>query len=90
MPDGSNPFKPAAKKAALKANEQLQAEEAKVQPISWAEIREMLPDKLEQQQLDELIQIVNGATSHNEKVAALIKNIGKLSNIVVKVLSKVP
>lgn len=90
MSSTSNPFNEAAKAAAKKTDEQLAGEEAKLALPTRDQLRKMLPDPMDQQELDELMKIVNSATDHNEKVASLISNINKLGGVVVKVLSKFP
>src|SRR5881396_1155091 len=53
------------------------------------ELRKRLTSPIDQKNLDQLIQIVNDATDHNEKVAALIINIQTLGSTIVKILSNV-
>ena len=88
MSPPTNPFEEAARKAAEKTDEQLGAQQPK--GITWEEVQKMLPDPADQERLNELMQIVQAATAHNEKVASLIQNINKLGGVVVKVLSKMP
>lgn len=88
--DSPNPFESAASQVAQQTNQQLADSEAKLATLSWDELKKMLPDPLDQQQLTNLMNIVQAATDHNEKVASLIANIDALGSVVVKVLSRVP
>ena len=74
----SNRFEEAAKRAAAKANSELAEEEAKLTSLTWEDLQKMLPDPIDQEQLDELMKIVQDATDHNVKVAKLIDNINSL------------
>jgi len=85
--DTPNPFDEAAKAAADKTDQALAGEEAKLKTPSWDEIRKKLPNPVDQKNLDQLIQIVNEATDHNDKVAALISNAATLGGTIVKILS---
>jgi hypothetical protein len=87
--DTPNPFDDTAEEAAAATDHALAGEEAKVKTVSWDELRKKLPNPVDQKNLDQLIQIVNGATDHNQKVAALISNVQKLGGVIVKVLSNV-
>jgi len=88
--DSKNPFEEDAKQAADETDKQLAGAQARVSTVSWDGLKKMLPNPGDQQQLNELIKIVQGATDHNQKVASLIANISTLGGIVVKVLSRVP
>lgn len=88
--DSPNPFESASSQAAEQTNQQLANSEAKLTTLTWGELKKMLPDPLDQQQLSDLMNIVQAATDHNEKVASLIENIDALGSVVVKVLSRVP
>lgn len=89
MPNKVNPFDDAADRAAQETDAALAGEEAKLAVLGWDDLKKMLPSPVDQKNLDDLIEIVNGATSHNQKVAALIANIQKLGGVVVKVLSQI-
>lgn len=82
----SNPFEAGAQKAAQAADRRTADEESKLALPQWDELRKMLPDPQDQQKLDQLVEIVNKDTAHNEKVAALLKNINTLGDVVVKTL----
>ncbi|HKW35257.1 MAG TPA: hypothetical protein VJN92_19755 [Candidatus Acidoferrum sp.] len=86
----TNPFESDARQAAQQTNEQLTNAEARVAALSWDQLRKLLPDPLDQQQLTDLMNMVQADTDHNEKVASLIANISTLGSVVVKVLSRVP
>ena len=73
-------------KAAQRTNEQLAEDLAKITPMTAAEIEALLPEKVDKQQFQQLIDIVGNAQSENEKIAALTTNIGQLAGVTVKVL----
>jgi len=85
-----NPFDTDAEAAARQASETLASTEANLQTVTWDGLKKMLPSPADQKQLTDLMNIVQAATDHNEKVASLIANVSTLGNIVVKVLSRVP
>jgi len=85
--DSSNPFDEAAKAAAETTDKELAGEEAKIKTIGWNDLKKMLPNPVDQKNLDQLMQIVNDATDHNEKVAALISNAATLGGTIIKILS---
>jgi hypothetical protein len=85
--DSPNRFDRAMDVAADETDQALASEEAKVRTPGWDELRKKLPSPVDQKNLDQLIQIVNDATDHNEKVAALIHNVSALGGTIVKVLS---
>jgi len=85
--DPSNPFDEAAEAAAADTDAALAKDEAKVRTLSWEELKKKLPNPVDQRNIDQLVAIVNGATEHNEKVAALISNVSTLGGTIVKVLS---
>jgi hypothetical protein len=90
MPDDkSNPFDDAARTAADATDQELAGEEATIKTMGWEELKKMLPNPVDQKNLDDLIAIVNGATDHNEKVAALINNIQTLGGVVIKALGQI-
>jgi len=85
-----NPFDSDAEAAAQQATKTLAGTEEKLLTITWDGLKKMLPSPADQQQLTDLMNIVQAATDHNEKVASLIANISTFGSIVVKVLSRVP
>ncbi len=88
MPRRRGQFREAARRARARTDAKLAGEEPKV--MSWEELRKSLPARMDQDNLDELMKIVNSATSHNKKVASLISNISKLGGTIVKLLRRVP
>ena len=87
--DSSNPFDDAAKAAADATDQELAGEEAKIRTIGWDDLKKMLPNPVDQKNLDQLMQIVNDATDHNEKVATLISNVSTLGGTIVKILGNI-
>ena len=85
--DTANPFDDAAKAAAKETDQELADEQAKLSTPSWEEIKKKLPSPMDQKNLDQLMKIVNDATDHNQKVAALISNVSMLGGTIVKILS---
>ncbi len=85
----NNPFDEAARAAADETDRTLAGEEAKLKTPGWDELRKRLPSPIDQRNLDQLIQIVNDKTDHNEKVAALIGNVATLGGTIVKILSNI-
>jgi hypothetical protein len=83
-----NEFDAAAERAAAETDRDLAAEQAGIQPPTWDEVRKMLPDPQDQEALDELIQTVRTTDDHNEKVAALTKNIHRVGSAVIQVLER--
>lgn len=90
MAKGDNPFREDMERAAAKTDKKLAGQQAKLTTMSWDQLKQMLPSQVDQNDLDELMRVVNDATNHNERVAALIKNIGQLGGIIAKVLTKIP
>jgi hypothetical protein len=88
--DSSNPFNSDAEAASRQATETLAGAEGKLQTVTWDGLKKMLPSPTDQQHLTDLMNIVNAATDHNEKVASLTANISTLGSIVVTVLSRMP
>jgi hypothetical protein len=81
-------FQSAAESAAQKAKRKQDADQDRFVPPAWDDIRGMLPDPQDQATLDELIKIVGQATSHNERVAALVGNINRVADALVKVMEQ--
>lgn len=76
-----------SEEAAL-TNAELAGEMARLSPLTEAEIKKLLPRKVDKQRFAELLKIVNSATSQNNKIAALATNIGDLGGVVVRILTK--
>jgi hypothetical protein len=74
---------------AAMTNEELAGQLATVTALSAAEIERLLPTKADKKALAELIDIVNGAASQNDKVARLRQRFGDLGGVVVKLLKTV-
>jgi DNA-directed RNA polymerase subunit F len=69
-------------------NEELATEIARITPLTTAKLAEILPKREDKERLKTLIEIVKGAQSTNEKVAALRSNIGELGGVVVTILKE--
>ncbi|HVE77716.1 MAG TPA: hypothetical protein VNA89_02585 [Gemmatimonadaceae bacterium] len=81
-----NRFEKAAADAAQKTNGELRDELSRLTPLTNAEISRILPEKEDKEKLARLLAIVSGASSENQKVAALEKNIQAFGPVVVRVL----
>ena len=69
-------------------NEQLAGELAKLTPLTEEQVNRLLPTKVEKQRLKQLVEIVNGSASQNQKVASLTSNFSELGTVVLKVLTR--
>lgn len=69
-------------------NQQLAGELARLAPLSQDEISRLLPRRVDKEQFAQLLQIVNSASSQNNKVAELRANIETLGSVVLKLLTK--
>lgn len=83
-----NPFREIARTSAQKTKAQLDAELARVVPLSEDEMKKLLPKKRDKEAFAELMNIVKGATSRNKKVAKLTRDIGKYGEVIVRLLEK--
>jgi len=81
-------FQKAAGAAAAETDRNLAEEGERFQPPTWDEVRQMLPEPQDQEELAQLMEIVQADTAHNEKVAALLHNINGVAGTVVKVLER--
>ncbi len=70
-------------------NQELADELAKRTRLTTEQIQKLLPSKQDKQLLDELIKVVNSATSENAKVAALRENFAALGGTVIRILKTV-
>ncbi|MYE33939.1 MAG: hypothetical protein F4X23_03685 [Gemmatimonadales bacterium] len=52
------------------------------------EINELFPKPSDKQRLAELMEIVNGAGSRNEKINGIVDNIEDLAGVILKVVAK--
>jgi hypothetical protein len=84
----SKDFQKASEAAAAETDRDLAEEAERFQPPTWDEVRRMLPEPQDQQELAQLMEILQGDTAHNEKVAALLHNINGVAGAVVKVLGR--
>lgn len=84
-----NRFSKIATESATKTNEELADLLTGVLPITTQEMDKFLPLKGDKEELAELMAIVDMATTHNRKVAKLLKNIDRLADVTVKVLGAV-
>ena len=89
MPD-ANDFRQAAAQAAVATNQALHDEQQELQLPTWGQVRCLLPEPGDQEALDEMIAIVSQSTDHNQRVAALVKNIDRVAGVVIKILERVP
>ena len=53
------------------------------------EINELFPKSSDKQRLAELMEIVNGAGSRNEKINGIVDNIEDLAGVILKVVAKI-
>lgn len=74
---------------AKQTDEELSGDIQKLQGLSQERIQELLPNRVDQDKLNEIIQVVNEATSENEKKAALIQQLRTVSGVVKDVVVKV-
>ncbi len=85
----SNRFAEIAKRSRERTNAELEEELAKLTPLTQERLSKLFPRKRDKEELARLMEIVAASTEHNEKVAALRKNIDDLGGAVVKVLGTV-
>ena len=82
----ANPYKAIAAVSAKKTNDQLKQELVKLMPMSEQDLRKMVPTRRQKEELVQLMTIVKGATTENNKKAALIRDINKLAGVTLKAL----
>jgi hypothetical protein len=73
-------------KEATLTNEQLAGELAKLTPLTMDEINDLLPNKVDKQRFQQLLQIVGSSAAENNKVAQLTQNIGEMGGVVIRLL----
>lgn len=73
---------------AKQTNKQLAGELAKIGPLSARDINNLLPNKIDKERLQKLINIVNTSSSEAEKIASLRENVTELGSVIIKVISK--
>jgi hypothetical protein len=74
--------------AAKKTNDDLAGKVSSLTRLTDDEIKKLFPTKDDVAKLSQLMQIVRGATSQNEKVNALTENIEGLGKTVITLLAK--
>ena len=84
-----NRFSGIAAGAAGKTRAQLDEELAQVTPLTADQLSGMLPRKVDKQLFLELMDIVDGSTSRNSKIASLRSDIGRFGEIIIRVLETV-
>ena len=75
-------------KEAELTNKQLADELAKQSPLTAAEVEKLLPSKIDKKRFEELLTIVNSATSENQKIAALTGKIQELGGVALRILGR--
>ncbi|UCF20192.1 MAG: hypothetical protein JSU87_01930 [Gemmatimonadota bacterium] len=84
-----NRFSEIARESRERTNAELEEELARLTPLTQEKLSKLFPRKSDKEELAQLMAIVTAATEHNEKVAALRKNIDQLGGAVLKVLGAV-
>jgi hypothetical protein len=74
---------------AKQTDEELSGDIQKLQGLSEAQIQQLLPNKVDQDKLNEVIQAVNAAASENERKAVLMQQLKNVSGIVKDIVVKV-
>ena len=69
-------------------NAQLSSKIASLTRLKESEIDQLCPKKPDKETLVQLMGIVNGATSENQKKKQLVDNIETLAGVVIRVLAK--
>lgn len=67
---------------AQQTDDELATRIAELQSMSQSDVERLLPERMDQKLLDNLIQKVNAATGENEKKAIIIENIGNVGEVV--------
>lgn len=86
MPTGRGRFAKAAKEAAAKTNERLGQDLAQRTRLTEAELANLFPEQVDKERLAELLDIVNSATSENEQILRLKKNIDALGAVAIRLV----
>lgn len=86
MPQGDNPFAAAAKRAAEQTNAELGGELSKLTRLTDKELERLFPEHADKERLAQLLEIVNSATSENEKALRLKKNIDGLAAVAIRLV----
>lgn len=69
-------------------NAQLADELAKRTPLKTEELNKLLPRKIDKENFNKLLDIVNSSASQQKKLASLKENIEDLGGVVIKLLDK--
>ena len=85
MPDYDFDFSDEAKQT----DDELSGDIEKLQGLSEAQLQQLLPNRVDQDKLKEIITAVNAAASENEKKAALMQQLQTVSGVVRNVVKKV-
>lgn len=70
-------------------NKQLAGELAKIGPLSERDINQILPKKIDKENLRKLINIVNSSSTEAEKIASIRENLTELGSVIIKVTAKI-
>lgn len=73
-----------AKAEAEKTNQSLSDELTRRTRLTDAEVAQLAPTLADKEQLARLMKIVNSATEHNKKIAAIVKNAEQFGSIILK------
>jgi len=84
-----NRFTEIAENAAERTNAELAEELSKLTPLTEDQIARKLPSKADKEALARLMEIVNGSTARNRRIAELKKNIEELGSVALRVLEMV-
>ena len=76
------------KKEAELTNEQLAGELAKISPLSESDINKLLPERVDKERLQKLINIVNNTATEENKLSSIRENVTELGGVILKLLSK--
>ena len=74
---------------ASQTDKELEGDIQNLQGLSQQQIQQLLPNRVDQDKLNEIIDVVNSATSENEKMVALMQQLQSASGVVKDVVTKV-
>jgi len=74
---------------AKQTDDELSGDIQKLQGLSEEQLQKLLPNRVDQDKLREIIRAVNAATSENEKKAALMQQLQTVPGVVKDVVKKV-
>jgi cell fate (sporulation/competence/biofilm development) regulator YlbF (YheA/YmcA/DUF963 family) len=74
---------------ASQTDKELEGDIQNLQGLSQQQIQQLLPNRVDQDKLNEIIDVVNSATSENEKMVALMQQLQSVSGVVKDVVTKV-